>query len=170
MGVYPGADLGHHTGDRLGQDGHRNKKKWPVLTNTSSLTAKWIMGFSAIALTAKLLLQLGSTVPSLSDLAFGFRPIVIGYLHLVLLGMITLFLLSYFFAGGYIQANKKTSFAVFLFAAGVILNEILLMTQGVSAMSYTSVPFINELLFATALILFSGAFLLFVTSLKVFRN
>ena len=146
------------------------KKKWPVLTNTLPLTAKWIMGFSAIALTAKLLLQLGSTVPSLSDIAFGFRPIVIGYLHLVLLGMITLFLLSYFFAGGYIQANKKTSFAVFLFAAGVILNEILLMTQGVSAMSYTSVPLINELLFATALILFSGAFLLFVTSLKVFRN
>jgi hypothetical protein len=146
------------------------KKKWPVLTNTLPGTAKWIMGFSAIALTAKLLLQLGSTVPSLSDIAFGFRPIVIGYLHLVLLGMITLFLLSYFFAGGYIQANKRTSFAVFLFAAGVILNEILLMTQGVSAMSYTSVPFINELLFATALILFSGAFLLFVTSLKVFRN
>lgn len=146
------------------------KKKWPVLKNTLPLTAKWIMGFSAIALTAKLLLQLGSTVPSLSDLAFGFRPIVIGYLHLVLLGMITLFLLSYFFAGEYIHANRKTSFAVFLFAAGVIINEILLMVQGVSAMSYNSVPHINELLFAAALFLLSGAFLLFITSLKIFRN
>ncbi|MEP7255437.1 MAG: hypothetical protein ABI666_06650 [Ferruginibacter sp.] len=146
------------------------KNKWPVIKTTLPLTAKWIMGFSAVALTAKLLLQLGSTVPSLSDLAFGFRPIVIGYLHLVLLGVISLFLLSYFFAGEYIQANKKTSFAVFLFASGVILNEILLMIQGVSAISYTSVPFINELLFGTAIILFSGALLLFITSLKYFRK
>ncbi|MBK7377060.1 MAG: hypothetical protein KTQ13_01770 [Ferruginibacter sp.] len=146
------------------------KKKWVVLKNTLPLTAKWIMGFSAVALTAKLLLQLGSTVPSLSDLAFGFRPIVIGYLHLVLLGVISLFLLGYFFAGEYIHANKKTSFSVFLFASGVILNEILLMVQGVSAMSYTGVPFINELLLATAAVLFSGAFLLFVTSSKIFRK
>lgn len=146
------------------------KNKWSVLKDTLPLTAKWIMGFSAVALTAKLLLQLGSTVPSLSDLAFGFRPIVIGYLHLVLLGVISLFLLSYFFAGEYIRANKSTSFAVFLFAAGVIINEVLLMIQGVSAMSYTGVPFINELLLGTAIILFSGALLLFITSSKFFRK
>ena len=146
------------------------KHRWTLLKNTLSLTAKWIMGFSVIALVAKLLLQLGSTVPSLSDLAFGFRPIVIGYLHLVLLGVITLFLLGYFFAGEYIHANKKTSFAVFLFAAGVIVNELLLMIQGVSAMSYTSVPYINELLLGTALLLFSGAFLLFTTSAKFFKT
>lgn len=146
------------------------KNKWPVLKTTLPLTAKWIMGFSAVALTAKLLLQLGSTVPSLSDLAFGFRPIVIGYLHLVLLGVISLFLLSYFFAGEYIQANKKTSSAVFLFASGVIINEILLMIQGVSAMSYTNVPFINELLFGTAIVLFSGALLLFISSSKYFKK
>ncbi len=140
------------------------RAKWSVLKGTLSSTAKWIMGFSGIALTAKLLLQLGSTIPSLSDLAFGFRPIIIGYLHLVLLGVITLFLLSYFFAGEYIKANRKTTFSVFLFAAGVILNEVLLMVQGVSAMSYTSVPLINELLFSTAIILFSGALLLVITS------
>ena len=146
------------------------KKKWPLLKNTLPLTAKWIMGFSAVALTAKFLLQLGSTIPSLSDLAFGFRPIVIGYLHLVLLGVITLFLLGYFFAGEYIQANKRTSFAVFLFAIGVTINELLLMIQGVSAMSYESVPFINELLLATAFILFSGALLLVITSSKFIKT
>jgi hypothetical protein len=146
------------------------KHKWTALKNTLPLTAKWIMCFSAVALTAKLLLQLGSTVPSLSDLAFGFRPIVIGYLHLVLLGVISLFLLGYFFAGNYIHANKRTSFAVFLFATGVIINEILLMTQGVAAMNYTSIPFINESLFATALILFSGALMLLITSSKIFKT
>ncbi len=48
-----------------------------------------------ISLTIKFTLQLGSVVPSVSDLAFGFRPIVIAYLHLVLLAVITLFLLNY---------------------------------------------------------------------------
>ena len=33
--------------------------------------------FSALALSLKFLLQLGSTIPALSQLAFGFRPIVI---------------------------------------------------------------------------------------------
>ena len=146
------------------------KRKWPVLKDTLPLTAKYIMCFSGLALTIKLLLQLGSVVPSLSDLAFGFRPIIIGYLHLVLLGVISLFLLSYFFAGEYIQATKKASFAVFLFAIGVIVNEVLLMTQGVAAMSYTSLPFINELLFYTAITLFSGAFLLLIFSVKFFKT
>ena len=146
------------------------KRKWPLLKDTMPLTAKWIMGFSAIALSAKFLLQLGSTIPSLSDLAFGFRPIVIGYLHLVLLGVITLFLLGYFFAGDYVHANKRTSFAVFLFAAGVIINELLLMIQGVAAISYINVPFINEFLLMAAGILFTGVFLLFFTSQNIFKK
>lgn len=153
-------------GNLLGQ----LKSKWAVLKDTLPLTAKWLMAFSLVALIAKLLLQLGSTVPALSDLAFGFRPIVIGYLHLVLLGVITLFLLGYFFAGGYIPATKKTSFAVFLFAGGVIANEILLMVQGVAAISYTSIPYINELLLITACALFAGALLLFIASAKSFRT
>jgi hypothetical protein len=37
---------------------------------------------SAIALSIKLLLQLGAVIPALSTWAFGLRPIVIGYLHL----------------------------------------------------------------------------------------
>jgi hypothetical protein len=48
----------------------------------------------ALAISIKLLLQLGSAIPSISKLAFGFRPIVIAYLHLVLLAII-----SFFFSG-----------------------------------------------------------------------
>ena len=54
---------------------------------------KYILLFVGFALSAKFLLQLGSTIPALSQLGFGFRPIVIAYLHLVLLAVISLFLL-----------------------------------------------------------------------------
>lgn len=110
----------------------------------------------AAAFTIKLLLQLGSTIPSLSHLAFGFRPIVIGYLHLILLGVITLFLLAYLFSVQLVPLNKLTRPGILIFTAGVIINEILLMTQGTASIEYKPVPYINESLLITAVILFTG--------------
>lgn len=146
------------------------KTNWPLLKNNFTPLAKYILAFSGIALSAKLLLQLGSTIPSLSDLAFGFRPIVIGYLHLVLLGVITLFLLGYMFAETYIFQNKIAKAGIFIFSGAVIINELILMIQGVSAMSYQAIPFINELLFGAALILFTGALLLSFTKINILQK
>ncbi|MGB4844432.1 MAG: hypothetical protein WBP16_08200, partial [Ferruginibacter sp.] len=135
-------------------------RNWDKLKEKFSATAKCILGLSAAALSIKLLLQLGSTIPALSDLAFGFRPIVIGYLHLVLLGVITLFLLGYIFSEMHFRLSKITSAGIFIFAAAVILNEIVLMVQGVVAISYNTIPFVNEMLLCTALLLFTGALLM----------
>jgi hypothetical protein len=142
------------------------KKNWKQLKTNISVPSKYILACSAVALTAKLLLQLGSTIPSLSDLAFGFRPIVIGYLHLVLLGVITLFLLGSMFSEDYFYTNKRSVTGVFIFAGAVILNEVLLMVQGVAAITYTSIPFINQMLLAAALLLFTGALLMALTKIN----
>jgi hypothetical protein len=115
---------------------------------------------SAIALTIKLLLQLGSTHPALSQLAFGFRPIVIGYLHLVLLGVVTIFILGYIISMKFLTPGKYFKHGVWIFISGIIINEILLMLQGVTGMSYHIIPYINESLFGTAIILFFGLILL----------
>ena len=56
---------------------------------------KTLLILSAIAFTIKLLLQSGSIHPDLSKLSYGFRPIIIGYLHLVLLGVTSIFILGY---------------------------------------------------------------------------
>jgi hypothetical protein len=109
-----------------------------------------------VALTIKLLLQVGSTHPALSQLAFGFRPIVIGYLHLVLLGVITIFILGYSISKNLLQVGNHFLTGVWLFVAGIIFNEILLMVQGVSGMSYTVLPRINELLLGAAIMMFFG--------------
>ena len=146
------------------------KTKWQVIKKDYSKTAKGLLILSGMALTVKLFLQLGSTIPSLSDLAFGFRPIVIGYLHLVLLGVITLFLLGYMFAKNHFIANKKIFTGAFVFATGVILNEALLMIQGTAAISYTTIPFINEMLLGTALILFSGVLLMIIAGRNIFSQ
>ena len=43
-----------------------------------------------------------------------------------------------------------------IFVGGIFLNELLLMIQGVGAISNTMIPFLNEFLLVAALVLFSG--------------
>jgi hypothetical protein len=112
---------------------------------------RWLLGLSLVALIIKILLQAGSIFPEVSKLAFGFRSIVIAYLHLVLLGFTTLFLLGYILLEGHITHHKKAIMALVLFSIGVFSNEFVLMMQGVASFGYVLIPYINETLFAVSL-------------------
>lgn len=125
---------------------------------------KWLLSFIAIAFSIKLGLQLGSTIPAVSKLAFGFRPIVIAYLHLILLAVISMFLLVYYKSFLVPSPSKRSWFALILFAAGVYLNEIGLTVQGIASFSYTVVPYMNEMLFGFTLIILAGAVWIFLES------
>ena len=118
----------------------------------------------------KLLLQLGSTVPFISQLAFGFRPIVIAYLHLILLAIITLFLLFYITANHLIFITKKIKIGILIFSIGVLLNELVLAIQGVASFSYTVIPYVNEILFGIALVLLFGIGFAAYFSFKKVKN
>ena len=131
---------------------------------------RYILLFVGFALSTKFLLQLGSTIPAISQLAFGFRPIVIAYLHLVLLAIISLFLLFYIYANHLIHFNKPIKIGVIIFSIGVLLNEIILAVQGVASFSYTIIPFANEMLFGAAIILVSGIGITAFYSIKKVKN
>ncbi|MEA3426565.1 MAG: hypothetical protein U9R46_09985 [Bacteroidota bacterium] len=133
-------------------------------------SSQWLLLLAALATSIKLLLQLGSTIPSLSQLAFGFRPIVIGYLHLVLLGMFSIFLIGQLVIPISHVLSKALLTGIRIFIAGVIINEIALMVQGTAALSYQSIPFINESLLVTALILFTGILLMLLAFRKIKRE
>ena len=130
------------------------------------LVLRYILFFVGVALSLKFILQLGSTIPALSQLAFGFRPIVIAYLHLVLLAIISLFLLFYIYVNQLITFNKKVKNGIIIFTIGVLLNEIILAIQGIASFSYTLIPFVNEMLFGAAIILVSGIGIIAFYSLK----
>lgn len=134
------------------------------------LFLRYILFFVSIALSLKFLLQLGSTIPILSQLAFGFRPIVIAYLHLVLLAIISLFLLFYIYANELITFNKQIKKGLIIFTIGVLLNEIILAIQGIASFSYTLIPLVNEMLFGAAIILVSGIGITAFYSLKKVKN
>lgn len=131
---------------------------------------QYILVFISLALSLKLLLQLGSTVPFISQLAFGFRPIVIAYLHLILLAIITLFLLFYITANHLIFITRKLKIGILIFSIGVLLNEVVLAIQGVASFSYTVIPYVNEILFGIALILLFGIGFTAYFSFKKVKN
>jgi len=117
---------------------------------------RYILLFIGLVLSIKFLLQLGITIPALSQLAFGFRPIVIAYLHLVLLAFVTLFLLFYIYAIHLILINKSIKIGIITFTIGVLLNEIILAIQGIASFSYTVIPYANEMLFGAAIMMTFG--------------
>ena len=121
---------------------------------------------AAIAFSIKLLLQSGSVHPALSQLSYGFRPIIIGYLHLVLLGVTSIFILGFIVGTKMITVNKRLRTGAAIFVTGIIINELLLMIQGVQGLNYNSVPFINIFLFIAAVILFLGIGLMFISRFK----
>ncbi|MCF3108986.1 hypothetical protein LL912_09370 [Niabella sp. CC-SYL272] len=112
---------------------------------------------AALALTLKFLLQVISVIPSVSRLVFGFRPVVIAYLHLVLLGVYSIFLTGFYIVQRAISYTLPAKVAAFVFVSGVVLNELLLAVQGFAAFGYIPVPFMNEMLLVAALLLLTGA-------------
>jgi hypothetical protein len=66
-----------------------------------------------------------------------------------------------------INIQRKTAAAgLRIFAAGVIINEILLAVQGFAAINYLYLPWLNIILFANTFTLVAGAILLFSAALK----
>lgn len=126
---------------------------WNIFNRRSHI-AHYLWWLPLTAISIKLILQLGSVYPPLSTLAFGIRPIVIGYLHLALLGIITLSILILL----YLQRTMSTSWGLWIFITGVILNELLLLTQGAMALGYMVIPEIKYALLLPAALLWIGAY------------
>lgn len=128
--------------------------------------AKWLLILVAFSMSIKLVLQVGSVFPALSKLAFGFRPIVIAYLHLILLAIISVYLLADLIAQKLVSMNRLAVVGIVVFVVGVYLNELMLGIQGIASLSYTVVPYVNELLFLITITIFLGLIVLNISQTK----
>ncbi len=135
--------------------------KYTIKTQPKYL--QFILVIVGVCLLLKFVLQFLLIVPSLAEIAFGMRPIVIAFLHLVLLGIISLFLLYYVFVQQLLPTAKGTRFTLWFFVVAVFLNELILVLQGLSGYIKFSMPNVNELLLiAAALLLLSSGLLMFI--------
>lgn len=134
------------------------KSQYNYLVENWSLLTRILWAAAFFALVIKLLLQAGSVIPEISKLAFGFRSIVIAYLHLVLLAFTTLFLIGYGHVQGWLKETNATKASILLFCVGVFTNELFLMIQGMAGFVYIVVPYLNETLLAVSLVMFVSLF------------
>lgn len=119
--------------------------------------AKVLIGLSFIAFIIKSVLQLLSAHPEISRMAFEVRPFIIAYLHLVLIGVITFFLLAWYNENKLLQIR---SYTLFLLIVGFLGSELTMIVGDIlSINSYTSVQ-MSSLLCFFSLLLVLGVFII----------
>jgi hypothetical protein len=112
----------------------------------------------------KIFLQSFTIFPLIGDAIFGNRPIIMGFLHLVFLGFVTIFILAYFIKKDLLNSQIKwTGIAAVVFAVAVILNEVFLISQGFAAMFINGSTIFPWLLWMTGVLLFIGSILIALT-------
>ncbi|NEW05905.1 hypothetical protein GK047_07750 [Paenibacillus sp. SYP-B3998] len=116
------------------------------------------LNLSLTALAIKMLLELGSAIPALEPLIFSTRSVVIGYLHLVLLGFVSCMILALAMQMQWISvARKWRIFGSILFIVGFISNEFVLFLDGLMNWTRsTNFPFSSEILLASSMLLLFG--------------
>ena len=143
---------------------------WTILKQMNTY-AKYLGILVIIAVTIKIILQTGTAVPYVGIIVFGNRPIIIGYIHLVMLGFITLYLLSHLLRNDLLNSNNAfTRAAILVFSSGVIINEVLLMLQGLTQIFMKFYPIFMWLLWGTMIWLLLGAILIFISRIKLINT
>jgi hypothetical protein len=121
-----------------------------------SWSTKWLWTLASLAFILKIILQFLSVIPFLSHFAFGFRPVIIGYLHLSFVGIISLFILGYINEFIHRFRGNVSGIGAIIFVTGFAVQEIILMLQGLEAMNIEPIKSANIILFYCAILMAIG--------------
>ena len=120
--------------------------------------ARKLFILSFLSLGLKMLLQVGPIFPALGTAVYGDRPLIIGFLHLVFLGFLTLYLLSSFIEDRYFNYEGRTiQLPFFVFTFGVVANECFLMLQGLGILFFYNTSLYNWMLWINSIVLVVGS-------------
>lgn len=123
---------------------------------------KMMISLSFIAFILKTFFQSLTVFQNIGELVFTNRPIIIGFLHLVLLGFVSMYLLAHIQLSGIFKNAGLLIIGSYSFAGAVILNELLLMIQGVGIMTgYNSNLYALLLWIVSILLLISSGMVIF---------
>ena len=137
------------------------KKQWPKIKTTTNALQRFVFIYVGFAFAVKILLQLGSVIPVVSQFAFGFRNVVIAYLHLILLMCVATFLLSQVLQN--FKTSPRLNAGLKYFLLSVFLNEFLLGLMGIFSIKYVAIPLANEFLFGISVLILISILIIFNT-------
>jgi hypothetical protein len=105
-----------------------------------------LFGIVIFAFVVKIVLQLASAVPAIAQHAAEHRNFVIAYLHMVLLGIISLFAFSAIFDSYEIALSKNLKLGIKFFLFSFFTTESLLVLQATGAIFNFAIPAYNLML------------------------
>lgn len=140
-----------------------------LLWKTSTRTIKKIIFFTSSCVVLKILLQTTSLFPEIAANSFHIKQLVIGFIHLTMLGVISGFLLWFFLQRNeFSKKNNLVTWGINFFLLGFLGTEFLLFVQG--GMYYFQMNEIsnyNLLLLSFSVFLLVGISLLFMRILDL---
>jgi hypothetical protein len=102
-----------------------------MLQSRAALWAWRCVTYALIGMGLKVLMQAAVAVPQVAILAFTIRNYVIGFIHLNMLGAISLMLFAMALLEGWFISTARTArIGLTLFTSGVLLSEVVLFAQG----------------------------------------
>ena len=133
-----------------------------------ALSIKWInllFGIAFLSFVLKILIQTAVVIPYIATVGYTIRNYVVGFLHLLLLGLVTSFLVGLGTKYRFINPQSRSAkIGIVLFLIGLISTEILLFLQGTMFWAAAGfMPYYYELLFGCSLFLPVGILLILIS-------
>ncbi|REE16889.1 hypothetical protein DFQ09_105101 [Winogradskyella pacifica] len=127
----------------------------------------YMYGFALVCFILKVLFQTVSILPEFSAVVYNHRNFVIGFIHLLMLGVISGFLFAFILKSNFVSHSKTLKFGVYSFLLGFVLTEVLLLIQGIMFYFGTGIlPHYYLLLFLFSILLPLGISALLFTIIK----
>ncbi|MFK7773586.1 MAG: hypothetical protein AB8F94_15660 [Saprospiraceae bacterium] len=144
------------------------KVVWEQLQNELQVTPRLLFKLSLFSFVFKILIQSAVIIPTIAIVGYTIRNYAMGFLHLMLIGMVTLFLFGFAAQMKLIRLdNLLGKIGIRVFIVGFILSEAVLFLQGTmfwGAMGF--MPYYYELLFGVSAMLPFGLFLIITAQLQ----
>ncbi|GGW66553.1 hypothetical protein DFQ11_103138 [Winogradskyella epiphytica] len=104
--------------------------KQNIVTNKHSKLLYLMYVFTVVCFILKVLFQIVTILPEFAQTVFYQRNFVIGFIHLLMLGVISGFLFSFILNSSVVGHSKTLYLGIYSFLIGFILTELLLLVQG----------------------------------------
>jgi hypothetical protein len=98
---------------------------------TKTTWHNWLIYIGLIGICIKVIIQLTLAIPNVMTVTYGVRPLLIGFIHLIMLGSVTMSLVGLLLKQKSLPSNPVSKTGWIIFVTAFLLTEGLLFSQGI---------------------------------------
>ena len=147
------------------------RDSWKVLKSELPKVISFGLWITFLLLVIKGTMELGMIAPNMATLVYDTRNVIIGYLHLTLLGFVSFAILVGFYMLDFIKVSKLSLAGIIVFLIGFIFNELLLFLDALLEWANLSrIPYTIEGLLIASIFLAVGVLFMWISTFNVYST